>query len=157
MEDKTKKNLIKNSTICENYKNYCMRNNITYHSKGINANMGRGILNVFGVDVRKEKRDGNYYFLQPKTNMHGLGDDEIIYLINDVYSWEDLSHKFQKYEHNQYFGVYSRIKELNGINTPPTKSQLKHEFHMYNVEGMISRMIDVELIYQSTMEEEMES
>lgn len=157
MEDKTKKNLIKNSTICENYKNYCMRNNITYHSKGINANMGRGIRDVFGVDVRKEKSDGNYYFLQPKTNMHGLGDDEIIYLINEVYSWEDLSHKFQKYEHNQYFGVYSRIKELNGINTPPTKSQLKHEFHMYNVEGMISRMIDVELIYQSTMEEEMES
>ena len=157
MEDKTKENLIKNSTICENYKNYCMRNKIPFNSKGINANMGRGIRDVFGVDVKKEKRDGNYYFLKPKTNLEGLGDDDILYLINDEYDWEDLSHKFPSKEHNQYFGVYTRISELDKINTPPTKSQLKHEFYMYNIEGIISRMINVELIYQSTREEEIET
>ena len=134
-----------------------MRNKIPFNSKGINANMGRGIRDVFGVDVKKEKRDGNYYFLKPKTNLDGLGDDDIIYLINDVYDWEDLSHKFPSKEHNQYFGVYTRISELDKINTPPTKSQLKHEFYMYNIEGIISRMINVELIYQSTREEEIET
>lgn len=157
MEDKQKHEMISNARLCENYKNYCLRNNITFDSKNINANMGRAIKDVFGTDIKKEKRDGNYYFLQPKINSGGLGDDEIIYLINDVYSWDELSHKIPPKEKTNYFGVYTRIEELNRINTPPTKRQLKREYGMFNIEGMISKMIDVELIYQSTIEEEIET
>ena len=157
MEDKQQENLISNSRLCDNYKNYCLRNKIIFDSRNINANMGRAIKDVFGTDIKKAKRDGNYYFLQPKINSGGLGDDEIIYLINDVYSWDDLSHKIPPKEMGNYFGVYTRIEELNRINTPPTKLQLKREYGMFNIEGMISKMIDIELIYQSTIEEEIET
>lgn len=154
MEDKQRENLISNSKLCEYYKNYCLRNKITFDSKNINANMGRAIKDVFGTEIKREKRDGNYYFLQPKINSNGLGDDEIIYLINDVYSWDELSHKIPPKEKTHYFGVYTRIEELNKVNTPPTKRLLKNEFGMLNIEGIISKMIDVELIYQSNIEED---
>ena len=38
MEDKQKHEMISNARLCENYKNYCLRNNITFDSKNINAN-----------------------------------------------------------------------------------------------------------------------
>ena len=154
--DDSGENIIKNSTMCENYKNYCLREKLTFHPKEINANMGRAIKNVFG-DVKQKKRDGQYYSIKPKSELERLGDDDVVYLINDEYSWEDLDYHIPKREYNNYFGVYSRIKELSGINTPPTKSQLKREYGMFNIEGMISLMINVELIYQSTIDDVIET
>lgn len=150
--DDSGENLIKNSTMCENYKNYCLREHLTFHPNEINANMGRAIKNVFG-DVKQKKRDGQYYSLKLKTPIEKYGDDEVVYLVNDEYSWEDLEYTIPKREYNNYFGVYTRIKELSGVNTPPTKSLLKKEYGMFNIEGMISKMLDVGLIYQTTMED----
>ena len=143
------KHLIKNATICENYKNYCLREKLTFHPKQINANMGRRIRDVFG-DIKVKRSDGNYYPLKPKLN---IDEESIVFQINEETHWDDILDNIPHKEHNQYYGVYSRIVELNRINTPPTRGQLKREFGMYNVEGMINRMIDLELIYQSTPEE----
>ena len=143
------KHLIKNQTICESYRNYCLRENITYHPKQINANMGRRIRDVFG-DIKIKKRDGNYYPLKQKSP---TDDGGIVFLINEEIHWDDIIDNIPHKRHNQYWGVYSRINDLNRINTPPTHEQLKREFGMYNINEMINLMIDLELIYQSTWEE----
>ena len=150
--DDKQESLIKNGTICENYRNYCLREGLTYHSKGINANMGRAIKEVFG-DVKKEKSDGNYYYLKPKSEVEIMGEDDIVYQTDEDNNWEDNLDYIPHKEQSQYFGVYTRIKELSKLNTPPTKRLLKSEFHMYNVEMILSKLLDIELIYQTTREE----
>jgi len=147
--DNEEKHLIKNSSICDSYRNYCLREKITFHPKQINANMGRRIRDVFG-DIKVKKSDGNYYPLKQKSSND---DGDIVFQINEETQWDDIIDNIPHKQHNQYWGVYSRISELNRINTPPTRGQMKREFGMYNVEGMINLMIELELIYQSTLEE----
>lgn len=147
--DKDGKHLVKNSTICESYRNYCLREKLTFHPNQINANMGRRIRDVFG-DIKKKKADGNYYPLKQKSQKD---DEDIVYQINEETQWEDVTDNIPKEEMNHYFGVYTRINELNRINTPPTRGQLKREFGMYNIDGMLKLMVDLELTYPTTLEE----
>ena len=148
-KDRNEKYLLTNTEICEGYKNYCLRNDITYSPNGINENMGREIKDVFG-DIKKRKSKGMYYSLRVKSKAN---DDEIIFLINKDVEWEDVNHNFTKKEINEVYGVYLRIKELCEMNTPPTKTSIKREFGMLNYEAILTKLEDLELIYQSTKEE----
>ena len=145
-KDNQKKTLLTNKEICEGYKNYCLRNNITYTQNGIEAHMGMEIKKIFG-DIKIKKTNRMYYPLKVKSK---ASDDEIIFQINNEIEWEDMSHNFTPKEFNEYYGVYVRIKNLCGMNTPPTKASIKKEFGMLNYEAILTKLLDLELIYQTT-------
>ena len=112
--------------------------------------MGIEIKNIFGK-IKIRKRDRMYYPLKVKSKAN---DDEIILQINNEMEWEDMSHNFTSKEFNSYYGVYVRIKNLCGMNTPPTKALIKQEFGMLNYEAILTKLLDLELIYQTTKDEE---
>lgn len=147
--DKTEKSLITNTEICEGYKNYCLRENITYTKNGIEAHMGREIKDVFG-DIKLKKRDRMNYPLKIKSIE---SDDDILLQVNNEIDWDDVNENIPSKHCNNYYGVYHRITELCGKNAPPTRASLKREFGMLNIETIISRLLELELIYQSTREE----
>ena len=97
-----------------------------------------------------EKTKGMCYPLKMKS---AKNDDEFIFQINNEIEWEDMSHNFTPKEFNSYYGVYHRIKELCEMNTPPTKASIKQEFGMLNYEAILTKLLDLELIYQATKEE----
>ena len=134
---------ITNSELCENYENYCIRNDLSCDTTSLSINMGNAVKKVFGK-VKKKASNATIYQLVPKT------DDDLkrkIYIDSGKYWWH-VKEKIPEETYDNHEKVYNRIVELKESSVNPTIEQLVNEFLAFDVNGIIENLIKADLIFK---------